>query len=215
MRGNRRGASTTRSSAAIASAPAVAPGISRPRGTATLSTAAQPNDSARCTGTAAVSSGSVRCSRGRRIDPAAVAASSRGSPRSSVTVVDGTPLSRDAAAPAASASASATVRVVSDAYVALMLIHLHFPDSASLKGKRKDLMSVKAQLHGRYGVTVAEVDGQDTWQRSTLAAALTAGSLSSLDAAVDRVERYLLDRFPETVRVERTLTSFEDAGGLG
>jgi uncharacterized protein YlxP (DUF503 family) len=96
-----------------------------------------------------------------------------------------------------------------------MLIHLHFPDSASLKGKRKDLMSVKAQLHGRYGVTVAEVDGQDTWQRSTLAAALTAGSLARLDAAVDRVERYLLDRFPETVRVERTLTSFEDAGGLG
>jgi uncharacterized protein len=74
---------------------------------------------------------------------------------------------------------------------------------------------VKAQLHGRHGITVAEVDGQDTWQRTTLAAALTGGSLSGLDAAVDRVERWLLDRFPETVRVERSLTSFEDAGGLG
>jgi uncharacterized protein YlxP (DUF503 family) len=105
--------------------------------------------------------------------------------------------------------------VVSDAYVALMLIHLHFPESNSLKGKRKDLVSVKAQLHARYGVTVAEVDGQDTWQRSTLAAALTAGSLARLDAAVDRVERYLYDRFPVCVRLERTLTSFEDAGGLG
>jgi uncharacterized protein YlxP (DUF503 family) len=96
-----------------------------------------------------------------------------------------------------------------------MLIHLHFPDSGSLKAKRKDLMSVKTQLHGRYGVTVAEVDGQDTWQRATLAAALTAGSLATLDAATGRVERYLLDRFPECVRIERTLTSFEDAGGLG
>jgi uncharacterized protein YlxP (DUF503 family) len=74
---------------------------------------------------------------------------------------------------------------------------------------------VKAQLHGRHGITVAEVDGQDTWQRATLAAALTGGSLGGLDAAVDRVERWLLDRFPETVRVERSLTSFEDAGGLG
>jgi uncharacterized protein len=103
----------------------------------------------------------------------------------------------------------------SGAYVALLLIHLHFPDSASLKAKRKDLSSVKAQLHVRHGVTVAEVDGQDTWQRATLAAALTGGSLSKLDASVDRIERWLLDRFPETVRVERTLTSFEDAGGLG
>ena len=74
---------------------------------------------------------------------------------------------------------------------------------------------MKAQLHGRYGVTVAEVDGQDTWQRATLAAALTAGSMGTLAASADRVERFVLDRFPECVRVERTLTSFEDAGGLG
>jgi uncharacterized protein YlxP (DUF503 family) len=74
---------------------------------------------------------------------------------------------------------------------------------------------VKAQLHGRHGVTVAEVDGHDTWQRATLAAALTAGSMGTLAASVDRVERFLLERFPECVRVERTLTSFEDAGGLG
>ncbi len=100
------------------------------------------------------------------------------------------------------------------AYVALLLIHLHFPDSGSLKTKRKDLQSVKAQLHGRHGLTVADVGGQDTWQRSTLAAALTGGSLGTLDAAVDRIERWLLERFPETVRVQRSLMSFEDAGGL-
>jgi uncharacterized protein YlxP (DUF503 family) len=178
-------------------------------------TAAHPSDSARWTGTAAASSGPVRRSWGRRIDPAAVAPSSRLSRRSTVTAVEGTPLRRAPAAPAATASPSATVNVVSDAYVALLLIHIHFPDAGSLKSKRKDLSSVKAQLHGRHGVTVAEVDGQDTWQRATLAAALTAGSLGTLAASVDRVERFLLDRFPECVRMERTLTSFEDAGGLG
>jgi len=185
------------------------------RGSAALSTAAHPNDSARCTGMAAATSGSVRRSAGSRIVPAAVAPSRSLSPRSTVTAVDGTPLSSAPAAPAGSASASATVRGVSDAYVALLLIHLHFPDSGSLKSKRKDLSSVKAQLHGRHGLTVAEVDGQDTWQRATLAAALTAGSLSTLAASTDRVERFLLDRFPECVRVERSLTSFDDAGGLG
>ncbi len=100
-----------------------------------------------------------------------------------------------------------------DAYVALMLVHLHFPDAESLKDKRKDLASVKAQLHGRMGVAVAEVGHQDLWQRATLAAALTGGSASVLESAADNVERFLLDRFPETCRIERTLASFQDISG--
>src|SRR3954449_13599287 len=214
MAGKRR-PMTSRSSAAIARPAATAAGTVARRGRIALSSAAQPNDSPRWTGTAAASSTGVRRSRGSRIVPAAVAASSSGSRRASVTVVDGTPLRTAPAAPAASASASATVSPVAVAYVALLLIHLHFPDSGSLKSKRKDLSSVKAQLHGRHGVTVAEVDVQDTWQRATLAAALTGGSMGTLTSSVDRVERFLLDRFPECVRIERTLTSFEDAGGLG
>ncbi len=99
------------------------------------------------------------------------------------------------------------------AYVALLLVHLHFPEAGSLKAKRKELASVKAQLHGRMGVTVAEVDHQDIWQRATLAAALTGGSLGGLDAAVDRVERFLLERFPEGCRLERTLASFDEVAG--
>jgi uncharacterized protein len=104
---------------------------------------------------------------------------------------------------------------VADAYVALLLIHLHFPDAESLKARRKELSSVKAQLHTRLGVAVSEVDGQDTWQRATLAGALTSGSLKELARASDHVEEWLLGRFPQGVRVERTLTSFEDAGGIG
>lgn len=97
-----------------------------------------------------------------------------------------------------------------DAYVALLLVHLHFPDAGSLKAKRKDLASVKAQLHGRMGVTVAEVAHQDLWQRATLAVALTGGSVNHLQDATDRVERFLLDRFPETCRVEQRVVSFQD-----
>jgi uncharacterized protein len=101
------------------------------------------------------------------------------------------------------------------AYVALLLIHLHFPEAGSLKGKRRELASVKAQLHTRLGAAVAEVDHQDTWQRSTLAATLCSGSYRTLEGVVDGVVRWLEDRFPQGVRVERTLTSFEDAGGIG
>jgi uncharacterized protein YlxP (DUF503 family) len=101
------------------------------------------------------------------------------------------------------------------AYVALLLIHLHFPDAHSLKAKRKDVSSVKAQLHGRLGAAVAEVDHHDAWQRSTLAAALTSGSLRTLEEAADRVERHVLERFPESSRVERSVASFDEIGGIG
>ena len=98
------------------------------------------------------------------------------------------------------------------AYVALLRIELHFPEAGSLKAKRKELSSVKALLHQRMGLSIAEVDHHDLWQRATLAGALTGADLGRLDHAVDKVERWLDDRFPTGVHVERTLASFEDIG---
>jgi uncharacterized protein YlxP (DUF503 family) len=95
-------------------------------------------------------------------------------------------------------------------FVAVLVIDLHFPDAASLKGKRKELSSIKAQLHGRLGLTVAEVDHHDRWQRARLTAALTSGSLGALAAAADNVERWLLARCPDGVSVQRTIASLED-----
>jgi uncharacterized protein YlxP (DUF503 family) len=94
--------------------------------------------------------------------------------------------------------------------VAVLLIDLHFPDAGSLKGKRKELSSIKAQLHGRLGAAVAEVDHHDLWQRARITAALTSRSLSTLSAAADRVERWLDWRCPDGVRVQRIVASVED-----
>ena len=58
----------------------------------------------------------------------------------------------------------------------LLTIHLHLPDNGSLKGKRKELLSVRAALTRRFGASVAEVGDQDLWQRATLAAGLVGGS---------------------------------------
>ena len=98
------------------------------------------------------------------------------------------------------------------AYVALLLVDLHFPVAGSLKAKRKELQSVKAQLHGRLGAAVAEVDHQDVWQRSRLSAVLTSGSMAQLERQADTVERWLIDRYPDDVRVQRIFTSDEDIG---
>ena len=83
-------------------------------------------------------------------------------------------------------------------FVAVLVIDLHFPDAGSLKSKRKELSSIKAQLHGRLGAAVAEVDHQDLWQRARLT------------AAADNVERWLEARWPDNVRIQRVVTSVEE-----
>jgi uncharacterized protein YlxP (DUF503 family) len=95
-------------------------------------------------------------------------------------------------------------------FVAVLVIDLHFPEAGSLKGKRQELSSIKAQLRRRLGLAVSETAHHDLWQRATLTAALTGGSLAALSGAADNVERWLERRCPDGVRVERIVASIED-----
>jgi uncharacterized protein YlxP (DUF503 family) len=101
------------------------------------------------------------------------------------------------------------------AYVVLMRVHLHFPEAGSLKGKRAELNRVKALLRERLRVSVAEVAHQDSWQRSTLAVAIAAGSAAQAQDAADTVERALESRLPQGIRVDRRLASWNDLESLG
>jgi uncharacterized protein YlxP (DUF503 family) len=101
------------------------------------------------------------------------------------------------------------------AFVALMRVHLHFPEAGSLKGKRAELNRAKALLRERLGAAVSEVAYQDSWQRATLAVAVTAGSARGCEVAADTVVRALDGRFPDGVRVERRLASWADLESIG
>jgi uncharacterized protein len=96
------------------------------------------------------------------------------------------------------------------AYLLALTIHLHFPENGSLKGKRRELLRVKAAVGRKFGAAVAEVDHHDLWQRSTVAAALVGSSPRDLERVADRIEGFLGHRLPDGVRVERRLLSFED-----
>jgi len=93
------------------------------------------------------------------------------------------------------------------AFVALLEIHLHFPDNASLKGKRKELQSVKAQLRQRFGASVAETGHHELWQRSTLTVAMVARTAREAGEGADKVQRWLDAQFPQGVRVDRATLS--------
>lgn len=101
------------------------------------------------------------------------------------------------------------------AFVVLMRVHLHFPESGSLKAKRAELNRTKALLRQRLSAAVSEVGHQDSWQRSTLAVAVTAGSAGGCEAAADTIGRALDGRFPQGVRIERRLASWADLEAIG
>jgi uncharacterized protein YlxP (DUF503 family) len=93
-------------------------------------------------------------------------------------------------------------------YVCVIEVRLHLNDSHDLKGKRKTLHSLKAQMRQRFGASVAEVDGHDTWQRSTLVCALVGDS--GVRRRADELERFVEARCPDGCSFERDLMSLAD-----
>jgi len=76
-------------------------------------------------------------------------------------------------------------------YVGILSIDLHLPQSGSLKDKRRDVRSLKADLARRFGAAVAEVDFHDLRQRALLSAALVDRHARDLDDRLDEVERFV------------------------
>ncbi len=95
-------------------------------------------------------------------------------------------------------------------YVGILSAELHFPDNHSLKGKRKELLSVKAQLQRRFGASVAEVDHHDVWQRARLTVSCVAREHAELVGLLDGAERYLASQSFELTRVERQVVTPDD-----
>jgi uncharacterized protein YlxP (DUF503 family) len=92
---------------------------------------------------------------------------------------------------------------VTSGYVGILSVELHFPEAASLKGKRKHVKSAKAQLRQRFGLSVAEVDHHDLWQRSRLTVACAAEGHRELQELLDAAERFLGAQDFDLVRIER------------
>jgi uncharacterized protein YlxP (DUF503 family) len=94
------------------------------------------------------------------------------------------------------------------AFVELIEVRLHFGEVQDLKGKRKLVKSIKDGVRQRFGASVAEIDGHDKWQRSTLLCALVGeGDVSD---RADGMVRFIESRCPEGCSVERDLLSLRD-----
>lgn len=97
------------------------------------------------------------------------------------------------------------------AFVELIEIRLHFGEVQDLKGKRKLVKSLKDSLRRRFGASVAEIEGHEKWQRSTLLCALVGdGGVSD---RADGLVRFVESRVPDGCSFERDLLSLHDIRG--
>ena len=94
-------------------------------------------------------------------------------------------------------------------FVGILSVELHFPESGSLKGKRKYVKSAKAQLQNRFGASVAEVDYHELWQRSRLTLSCVAREEREVVRLLDEAERYLHGQEFELVRADRDVVSLD------
>ncbi len=71
------------------------------------------------------------------------------------------------------------------AFICVLELEFQLPEGSDLKGKRKQLQSLKAGIQQKFGAAVAETGHQDLWQRSTLTLALVGGEQAALAKRAD------------------------------
>jgi uncharacterized protein YlxP (DUF503 family) len=75
--------------------------------------------------------------------------------------------------------------------VGVAIVELHVHGSQSLKQKRGVVRSVIQRVRNRFSVSVAEVGGQDTWQRAQIGMATVGGDARSVRAVLEKAVQFI------------------------
>jgi uncharacterized protein YlxP (DUF503 family) len=87
--------------------------------------------------------------------------------------------------------------------IGVLRFTLFIPESSSLKDKRRVLRSLKDRLRSQFNVSVAEIGGQDLWQRAHIGVVLASGdrqfAAQALQKILNRLDSW---RLGEVLEVE-------------
>jgi uncharacterized protein YlxP (DUF503 family) len=72
-------------------------------------------------------------------------------------------------------------------FIGVCTFEVHIPDSGSLKTKRQSLRSLKDRIQRKFNVSVAEIEDNDLWQKSTLAVAAVSNDRTHLNQTLDHM----------------------------
>lgn len=85
------------------------------------------------------------------------------------------------------------------------------PGARSLKDKRTVVRKIKDRAAAKHHVRVAEVGGQDTWQRAVLGFAVVSADRAHVESVVDGVIRFVRGLgVANVISEKREVLQFED-----
>ncbi|HTR39108.1 MAG TPA: DUF503 domain-containing protein [Bryobacteraceae bacterium] len=73
--------------------------------------------------------------------------------------------------------------------IGVLTLELRLDGAHSLKDKRHTVKGLKDRLRSRFNVAVAEIDYQNTWQRSLVSAVTVSGDHQRAEQTLQLVER--------------------------
>jgi uncharacterized protein YlxP (DUF503 family) len=75
--------------------------------------------------------------------------------------------------------------------VGILSVEIIIPSAASLKEKRKIVLSIKDRLRKKFNVSVAETGYQDKWQRSLIGIAVISEKRNFVDECLNKAFDFL------------------------
>jgi uncharacterized protein len=95
--------------------------------------------------------------------------------------------------------------------VGVCRLSLYFPESGSLKAKRHGLRKIMDRARAKFNVAMAEVDHQDTWQRSTVAYVVVGNEGRHVQSMLDRILSFVDDLYvAQILNSETELINYND-----
>jgi uncharacterized protein YlxP (DUF503 family) len=92
-------------------------------------------------------------------------------------------------------------------FVGVGQVELFIPDSGSLKSKRFVLKSIKTKIRNKFNVSVAEIENNDKWQRSSLGFAVVSNDRKIVDSTLNQVINYIESDYRVEV-IDRSIEIF-------
>ncbi|UCE05810.1 MAG: DUF503 domain-containing protein [bacterium] len=80
-------------------------------------------------------------------------------------------------------------------FIGVGQVEIYIPESGSLKSKRFILKSIKAKIRNKFNVSIAEIENNDKWQRSSLGLAVVSNERKMVDSTLNQIINFIENDF--------------------
>jgi len=98
--------------------------------------------------------------------------------------------------------------------VGVGIIEVHIHESRSLKEKRGVMKSLIRRTQNEFNISIAEVDGHDSWKRGVIGFAVVGNDRVFVDSKMEKILHFVENlHLADVVNVRREITNYSDMTG--